>query len=260
MTYIEAIILGFIEGATEFVPVSSTAHLIIVRDLLGIQAYNALAFDAVLQLSATLAVVLYFWKDIWRLCQGLWTRGANTDRGFVTAIVVGTVPAVVFGLLLEYYMETVFRTIPVVIGTLLFGSAIMWFAQKKTGTKTEVSVLTGLCVGLFQTLALLPGMSRSGATISGGLFSGLSRETAVRFSFLLSIPILLGSGAKKLLDLIQTGAGFSSELMVGSIVSFIVGLCAVDFLIKFLRTHSFNAFIVYRLVLAVVLYFFMGMV
>ncbi len=258
MTYIDAIILGFIEGATEFIPVSSTAHLIIVRDLLHIQTTNPLAFDAVLQFAATLAVVLYFWKDIWGVVRGVWHRENTEARVMAQAIIAGTIPAVILGLLLETYMETVFRHIDVVAGTLVLGSVLMWYAQRRIATDEPVSVQKGLIIGLFQSLALLPGISRSGATISGGLVSGLSRDTAVRFSFLLSIPILLGSGGKKLFELVHaTSIPSSGELLVGALVAFVVGFCAVDFLIRFLRTHSFNSFIVYRLVLAVVLYVFL---
>lgn len=262
MTHLVAIILGFVEGATEFIPVSSSGHLIIARQLLGTNDIGGLTFDAVLQLATSCALLVYFWKDIWRLvCTG-WDFVCRKDveqkeKTLLYAIVFGTIPAVIFGLLLEKQMESIFRNVQLVAITLVLGSILMWFAQKFSKQNKVLTLGRGVVVGFFQCLALVPGISRSGATISGGLLSGLSQEEAVRFSFLLSLPILFGSGLKKLFevrhDLFTTG--FGSSLLLGSAVAFITGLIAINFLIKYLKTHNLNIFIWYRIGLTIAIFF-----
>jgi len=268
MTYIGAIILGFIEGATEFIPVSSSGHLIITRHFLGI-AEGGLAFDAVLQFATTLAIIIYFWKDIvgiigsvWNLVQGKFVE--QKDKVMVLAIALGTVPAIIFGLLLENSMDTIFRNVNLVAMTLILGSLLMWYAQRvsravlDSGNAKILTTGRGIVIGFFQCLALIPGVSRSGATISGGLLSGLSQEEATRFSFLLSIPILLGAGMKKLLEVRHElfSTSFVSPLLVGSLVAFVVGLIAIHFLITYLKNHRLDLFIWYRVVVAVILLIF----
>jgi undecaprenyl-diphosphatase len=149
-------------------------------------------------------------------------------------------------------MDTVFRTLFLTSVTLVFGSILFFVAEKFAKQNENLTVKKGFIVGLFQTLALVPGMSRSGMTISGGLFMGLSREMATRFSFLLSFPIILGSGLKKLLDLVKGGelSSVGLELLLASIIAFIVGIFAIHFLIKYLKTHSLKAFAWYRISLA----------
>lgn len=233
---IHALILGLVQGLTEFIPVSSSGHLIIVREFLVIHG-NDLAFDAILQLATILAVLVYFWKDLW---------GLLYDWKKLKIIIIATIPAVVFGLLLEKYMETVFRNVLLVAIMLAVGSFIMLLSEYFSTKDKTLTLKNGFIIGLFQCLALVPGMSRSGMTISGGLFIGLSREEATRFSFLLSFPIILGSGLKKLLDIPHVDASLS----VAFIVSFIVGLGAIHFLIKFLKHHSLRLFAWYRILLA----------
>ena len=192
----------------EFLPVSSSGHLILVREFFNISAERGLAVDAVLQLATALAVVVYFSRDLKRLVYTAFRRiaGHNVPREdllLIFSIVVGTVPAVTAGLFLEETMETIFRSAELVAYALIAGSVVMLLAEyvskKYRATATgSVTVWAGLVVGFFQALALIPGMSRSGMTISGGLFLGLSREAAARFGFLLAIPIILGSGMKKL--------------------------------------------------------------
>jgi len=270
MTAFVAIILGFIEGATEFIPVSSSGHLIIVRSILGQNHPGGLAFDAVLQLAASCALLVYFWKDILRLVQTAWgvvtkQNVLQKERTLLYAILLGTIPAVVFGLLLESQMETVFRNTKLVALTLILGSILMyvaqWYSQKvlkipigSVGNRA-VSISRGVMIGFFQCIALVPGISRSGATISGGLFAGLSQEEATRFSFLLSLPVLFGAGLKKLVDVRHELflPGFGTPLLFGSITAFIVGLVSINFLLKYLKTHNLNIFIMYRVVVAIVL-------
>lgn len=268
MTYIGAIILGFVEGATEFIPVSSSGHLIIVRHFLGL-GEGGLAFDAVLQLATSCALLFYFWKDILNILKAIFRIATGKlveqkEKIMVWAIALGTIPAIIFGLFLEKSMDTIFRNINLVALTLVLGSILFWYAQKvartvlDTGSGKVLSVWRGIVVGFFQCLALVPGVSRSGATISGGLIMGLTQEEAVRFSFLLSIPILFGAGLKKLLEVRHElfEAGFGSSLLLGSVVAFITGFFAIKFLITYLKNHNLNIFIWYRIAIALLLVIF----
>jgi undecaprenyl-diphosphatase len=260
---LSSVILGVIEGLTEFIPVSSSGHLIIARHLLGLQTDGGLAFDAVLQFATVLAVLVYFWKDLWGLLVTFlkWVGRKPVETASKTqlfAIIVGTIPAVILGFLLESHMEEWFRSVGLVAIAMLAGSVLMWWAERHASKNLGkigggVSIKDGLKIGLYQCLALIPGVSRSGATISGGLLSGIDRAVATRFSFLLSFPIIAGSGAKKLLELIKTGAlsAVGVDLLVASVVAFVVGLAAIHFLIKYLRTHTMAVFIWYRVAFAV---------
>ena len=264
MTTIDAVVLGLVQGITEFLPISSSGHLIIARDLLGLQMPNGLAVDATLQLATAFAVVVYFRTDIIRLCLGVlaWVRGREViqeTKVLIGALTVGTVPAVIAGLYLEETMDTVFRNPHLVAWVLLAGSVLFllaeWMARSHISER-PLSVSKGIIVGLFQTLALIPGMSRSGATISGGMIVGLTRAAAARFSFLLSVPIILGSGGKKLFDLQHLGTGGSEWLMIGlsALVAFTAGIAAIHFLLKFLRTHTLIPFVLYRVTLAAIVF------
>lgn len=261
MTNIVAIVLGFIEGATEFLPISSSGHLIVARHLLGVNDFGGLAFDAILQLATTLAILVYFWKDLWYLFLtfvNLVTKKPILQKDMVLfySIVLGTAPAVIIGLLLESYMDSVFRNVYLVALTLVLGSGLFWIAQKFAKQNSELTLKKGIIVGFYQCLALIPGVSRSGATISGGLLSGLTKEEAVRFSFLLSVPVLLGAGLKKVFEVrheIFTSA-FGSSLLLGSIVAFVTGLVTINFLIRYLKNNSLDVFIWYRVVLAVLIF------
>jgi undecaprenyl-diphosphatase len=241
-------ILGLVQGLTEFLPVSSTGHLILAREVFGFSTDHGLAIDAVLQLATATAVAVYFFKDILNLLR-------LKDRQLLYALIAGTIPAVILGLLLESEMATVFRSATLVAYALIAGSLVMLAAEffsKRIEQKKETGWVAGLVVGLFQSLALIPGMSRSGMTISGGLFMGLTREAAARFGFLLSVPIILGSGAKKLLELGFDGTlnAVGPDLLVGTAIAFASGLLAIHVLLLFVRTQPLYVFIVYRVVLA----------
>jgi undecaprenyl-diphosphatase len=243
------VVLGLVQGLTEFLPVSSSGHLIIVRDVLAVTA-NGLAIDAVLQLATVLAVVAYFAKDLLSIV---------TERkyGVALALAVGTVPAVIAGVFLEDLMETAFRSPHLVAYTLLAGSVIMLAAEYWTRTIPDkvIGWKEGLVVGLFQCLALVPGMSRSGMTIAGGMFLGLSRSEAARFGFLLAIPILVGSGGKKFLELMSEGVLVTSgaPLAVGFVVAFVSGLIAIHTLLAIVRRTPLTVFVVYRVLLAILI-------
>ncbi len=272
MGYIDAIILGLVQGLTEFLPVSSSGHLLIVRNLLQLPLVGTLAFDAVLQCATVLAVLVYFARDLWGIVISAFRYVmhkpiSEIEKTYLWAIFLGTIPAIVFGLLLESTMDSVFRNIHLVALALLLGSALMYFAQKYAekssprGTLGETQWLTvkkGVIIGFFQSLALVPGISRSGATISGGLLAGLSREEATRFSFLLSVPILVGSGLKKLLEVDFTASGgVLGSLFVGSLVAFVVGFLAIHYFIKYLKAHTLSVFIWYRVALALAIFMFL---
>ena len=169
MSLFEAIILGLVQGLTEFIPVSSSGHLILVRELFGFSSINDLAFDATLQLATVLGVFVYFSKDLLRLIQ---------DKQLLGALILGTIPAILLGFPLESYMETIFRNSHIVAAMLILGAGLMYLAEKFATQNKELTPGRGLVIGLFQSLALIPGVSRSGATISGGLLSGLTREAA----------------------------------------------------------------------------------
>lgn len=272
MPLIQGIILGLVQGLTEFIPVSSSGHLVLTHALFGAGSSD-LAFDATLQLATVLAVLVYFWKDLLSIALNFFRiilkkEVSQKDKTMVWALVLGTIPAVVFGLLLESKMETVFRNASLVAGALLFGSALMYLAERSysRGFTSEegrgetsgkpLTVVSGITIGLYQCLALIPGVSRSGTTISGGLFQGLSREDATRFSFLLSFPIIFGSGLKQFIGLAGTGSALSFSLLVSFLVAFITGYFAIRFLISYLKNHSLNIFIWYRVILAVLILIF----
>jgi len=266
LSIFDSTILGIIQGITEFLPISSSGHLIITRDILGISQTGGLAFDAILQLATACAVLLYFRKDILGLFLNLFKKEKDEEKSKLTLyLIVGTIPAVIFGFLLENSMDTIFRNGQLVAYTLLIGALIMMYADKvvqKRKQKSEyvpktLTIGKSIAIGLFQSLALVPGMSRSGMTISGGYFLGLSKETAIRFSFLLSIPIIVASGLLKLIDIIQNPTLVSGGFVVlgaGALSAFVFGWLAIDFLLKFLKTNSFKIFIIYRVILAVLLF------
>lgn len=257
-----AIILGLIQGLTEFLPVSSTAHMVLFHELTGFTTGDDPAFDIFLQLATALAAAIYFHKDILRIVSSLFSKSVEPAAGkhLALAIVIGTLPAALAGFFFENAIESAFRNSVSIAFALIAGSVLMFAAERvarRIGEKKPLSVGKGLAVGAFQALALIPGISRSGATISGGLFSGFERSVAIRFSFLLSIPIMFGASAKKLLGLDAAMlSSFGTPLLVGFAISFAVGLASIHFLTSYLRTRTFSVFIWYRVALAVVLLFF----
>lgn len=259
MDIASSILLGVVQGATEFLPISSSGHLILVREVLGLNVPGGLAVDAVLQLATALAVLVYFWKDFLKLGRGIFElvlgNGIEAETKIVLfAILLGTIPAAVFGLLLEEYMETTFRT-PLFVGTtLLLGALLFYIAEKVATQNKQLTPKKGLWIGFFQALALFPGTSRSGATISGGLIFGLKREDAARFSFLLSFPIIFGSGLIKLFEIAGERADFNIALISGALSAFLIGILAIHFLLRYLRTHTLSLFIWYRVILAGVVF------
>ncbi len=269
MTLVEAVMLGIVQGVTEFLPVSSTGHLILARTLFGLNDSQGLAIDAVLQLATVAAVFVYFFPDIWLLAQTALRKLGKLpvnkkEETLLYALLLGTLPAVFFGLMLESLMESTFRSPLIVAGVLVAGSFLFMYAEysyQKKPRVNEMGIKKGLQIGFFQVLALIPGMSRSGATIAGGMLLGLSRPEAARFAFLLALPVIFGAGIKKLLELIVSGGSVAwLPVIVGSVVAFVTGLVAIHFLLAFVRSHTLWPFIWYRLILAgfVVFVFFFG--
>ena len=242
------------QGLTEFLPVSSTAHLILVSGALGLDPDKfGLSFDVALHLGTALAVLLYFART-WiglalELIRGQWRIPA--------LVIVGTIPAAIAGVLLESAVERTLRSPYYIVIGLVVGSAIFVLAERAATQRREMRSLAftdAIVMGAAQAIALLPGISRSGITISTGLFRALTREEATRFSFLLATPVILGAGLKTLLDARKAAELFATPdvLATGFAVSFLSGLAAVAFLVRFLRTHSLNWFVAYRLILAAI--------
>lgn len=268
MELVNSVFLGLLQGLTEFLPVSSTGHLILLHSVFG-EGTADMAFDAVLQLATVLAVIIYFRRDIYDMANAVLRRLSRLpvnekEITLAYAVIVGTIPAVIAGLLLEPYMETIFRSPLLVASVLVLGSFLFMVAEwsvKRQKRDDRLSIGKGLKIGLFQCLALVPGMSRSGASIAGGMLLGLSRAEAARFSFLLAVPVILGSGLKKLLDLMMAGDAVAwGDLMVAAAVAFFSGLFAIHFMLSFVRRHTLWPFIWYRLILAaiVILVFYLG--
>jgi undecaprenyl-diphosphatase len=266
MTYFEVFILGLVQGITELLPISSSGHLVLANDFLGILNGGSLAFDAVLQMATATAILVYFRRDFWSLVQVVLRRLGRLpvnerDLTMALAIMVGTIPAVILGIFLEDIMGTLFRNPLLVAGALLAGSALFIYAEwyyYNSVPQNDMTLKKAVQIGLFQCLALVPGFSRSGATIAGGMLLGLSRSEAARFGFLLAVPLLLGAGSKKLLELLSAPEDLQIGILVfGSVVSFVVGLLAVHFMLSFVRRYSLWPFIWYRILLALlVIYIF----
>lgn len=262
MSLLEAVVLGIVQGITEFLPISSTAHLRIAPALLGWKDPGA-AYSAVIQLGTVLAVILYFWRDILKLAAA-WGRGIakkkpmeEVDSRLAWFVIVGTLPAGVMGLLLKKFIEGQLRSLYVISGSLIALAILLFIAEKIAShrrTLADMTMRDGIIVGLFQVMALVPGSSRSGSTITGGLFLGLRREDAARFSFLLSIPITTAAGVFELKSLLEaTDKPQVAALVVGTVVSFLTGLGAIAGLLRFLRTRTNMTFIVYRIALGLLL-------
>ncbi len=274
MNWFQALILGLVQGATELLPISSSAHLIIIPNILG-WGENTLVFDTTLHLGTASALIIYFRKLIFRILVSLksdyLTYGKkiynySSDSLLCFKIIAGTVPAGIVGFLFNDLFEEKFRDIKYTVYFLILGTILMFISQavndrkRKKDKDSSLNILTdednitysrSIFIGMFQILALFPGFSRSGSTISAGMLSGLKKYEAAKYSFLLSIPIVLAAG-------VFQGLSSGEELfllpiyipIIGYISSLLSGLLAIKFLLKFLNNHSLNLFIFYRLILA----------
>jgi undecaprenyl-diphosphatase len=259
MDYFDAVILGIVEGLTEFLPVSSTGHLTIAEKMLGLQVDDrgVTAYTAVIQMGAIAAVLLYFRKDILRIAIA-WFRGlfrpeyrGHFDHRFGWYIIVGSIPIGIVGFLGKDVISGPLRSLWWVGSALVLWSAVMVYAERvgrQDRHEHDLTMTDTIVVGLMQCVALVPGVSRSGATISGGLLRGLDRVTATRLSFFLSIPALTAAGLYELKSVANSDIGVGPTL-VGTFVSFVVAYAAVAWLLKFVGGHSITWFVPYRLVL-----------
>jgi len=258
MTIFEAVIFGVVQGLTEFLPVSSSGHLVLLHEFFGTTIHN-LSFDVMLHLATLLAVVVYFKKDIIHVVDVFKRMMMRQDvlhreRNLIVALVIGTIPAGLLGALFASTIEGAFRSTISVSIALIMGSILFVVAEKVSKRNKEITGKRGFFVGCFQALALIPGISRSGSTISGGLILGFTRDDAVRFSFLLSIPIILGAGIVEVF-LGDNAFVFNVPIIIGACAAFISGLWAIHFLVKFLKGHTLMPFVWYRVVLALLLIF-----
>ena len=260
---IQAIILGVVQGLTEFLPVSSSGHLLLGQYFLGMdQDRFGLTFDASIHTGTVLAVVLYFWRDLLRMAAafGESLRGpnfANRDQRMAYLILVACIPAGVVGLLFQNFFEEEVRSPWLVAFNLVLVGALFIVGEvagRQTRTSDKLGFKEALGIGLAQTAALFPGVSRSGATITIGLFLGLRREEAARFSFLMSVPITAAAALLSLIDAFGSGIDANDVLLflVGSITSGVVGYLAIRFLLDYLAGHSLLVFAYYRFALAAV--------
>ncbi|MEV6796006.1 undecaprenyl-diphosphate phosphatase [Streptomyces sp. NPDC051320] len=278
MSWFESIVLGLVQGLTEFLPVSSSAHLRLTSAFAGWPDAGA-AFTAVTQLGTETAVVIYFRRDIARIVSA-WFRSL-TDRSLRSdhhaqmgwLVIVGSVPIGVLGLVLKDQIDTTFRDLRVIAFTLIAMGLVLGLADRRasldeTGGRhraakerkslRELSVRDGLVYGVCQAMALVPGVSRSGATISGGLLMGYTREAAARYSFLLAIPAVLASGVFELKDAGGDGRVAWGPTLLATVVAFAVGYAVIAWFMKFITTKSFMPFVVYRILLGAALFFLVG--
>jgi undecaprenyl-diphosphatase len=265
---VQALVMGIVQGLTEFLPVSSSGHLIVVPYLLGWHDpfIDSLAFSVMLHMATLVALLVYFRTEWLRLVPaGLAAlrdrsfRG-DPDRRLAWLLLVATIPAVIFGVLLNDVIEREFRTPERVALTLVIGAAILWLADRIGRHLRELDAVTfpmAFGIGVAQAFALVPGISRSGISISAGLFAGLTREAAARFSFLMATPVIAGAGGWEALKLIRGEAGVDvsiGPLLVGMAAALIAGLAAIEITLRYLRTHNVTVFVVYRIALAAVVF------
>jgi undecaprenyl-diphosphatase len=268
MSLLEAIVLGIIQGLTEFLPISSTAHLRVIPAFLGWNDPGA-AFTAVIQIGTLVALLIYFRTDIYLLTLA-WLRSLRTrslkdpEAKLAWMIVLGTIPIVVLGLLFQKQIKTRLRALEVIAATAIVLALLLWLAEwvvarrQRTGKPLRdlpaLGWLDALVVGMAQAVALIPGASRSGVTITGGLFVGMTRYAAARFSFLLALPSVFGAGVYELYkdrhELLQAGA---VNVAVATVVAGIVGYATIEFLLNYLKSHSTYVFIGYRLALGILI-------
>ncbi len=274
LTYLNAIILGVVEGLTEYLPISSTGHLTITEKVLGYKVDNpaVTAYTAIIQMGAIAATVLYFFKDIVRLL-GAWFAGlrgveerAHHDYQLAWAVIIGSIPVAVVGFLGRKEIKGPLRTLWVIVAALLLWSVVMWAAERRHKVldgrgvvrgEGQVTMRDGLIIGLVQCFSLIPGVSRSGATISAGLMDGLDRVTATRLSFFMAIPALTAAGLYEVKDADPSVVGVG-QMALGVVVAFVVAYASIAWLLRFVAHHPITVFVWYRVALALALCIVLG--
>ena len=252
---LEALFLGIVQGLTEFLPISSSAHIRIVGEFLPNASDPGAAFTAITQIGTELAVLLYFRKDILNIARAWFRRDGSAEARLGSLIIIGTLPIVVLGYLGQDYITNHFRSLWVIASTLIIFGLILGFADRVGKNMKDLSNLSardGVIYGFAQSMALIPGVSRSGATIALGRFLGYKREAALRYSFLLAVPAVFGSGLYELKQAMgdSTVSVYSMpEILVATVTAFLIGYAVIAWLMKFISTKSFTPFVIYRVVL-----------
>lgn len=248
----QAIVLGIVQGLTEFLPVSSSAHLILVPWLLRWQEDPGLAFDVVLHLGTLLALLVFYWREWLEMVLSL-ANGNRVQRRLLFLLMVASVPGAIIGVLLEKQAETVFRSPLLIASTMAILGLFLWAADwfgSKNRKMNDLTFFDALLIGLSQALAIIPGVSRSGATITTARFLGIERADAANFSFLMATPIIAGAGLLEAHKAFH--AGLTAQLDWGFTASAVFGLLAIVGLLSFVRTHTYRSFAIYRIVLAAI--------
>jgi undecaprenyl-diphosphatase len=267
--FLTAVILGLVQGLTEFLPVSSSAHVSIVGQLLGQEDPGA-AFTAITQLGTEAAVVIYFWRDIttiirkWFLALAGKVAKDDPDVRMGWLVIIGTIPIGLLGILFQDQIETSLRSLWIT-ATMLLVFAIVIMVAERVGTQrrdlTDLTWKHGILYGLWQALALIPGVSRSGGTIAGGLFMGYTRVTAARYSFLLAIPAVIASGGLQVVKIAGgegTGETGWGPIIIATVIAFVVGYAVIAWFMRYITTHTFTPFMIYRILLALGLFALLG--
>jgi undecaprenyl-diphosphatase len=254
MTIFEAIISGFIQGATEFLPVSSSGHLVLIHELFGLET-ESLSFDVALHLATLIAVVWVLRKEVIDVVRVMFSKKIFSSLGL--KVIVATVPSVIFGLLLSDGSEFLLRSTKIVAFSMIFWGIVLYASDliarknKKLNLGLEkISWLQSVIVGIAQAIALIPGTSRSGITMTAGMFAGIDKVRVAKFSFLLSIPAILGAAVMSFIDVIDKGLDMTiTPLIIGCLVALAFGILAIEFLLRFLQKGSFLWFAIYRVIL-----------
>jgi len=247
----QAIVLGVVQGLTEFLPVSSSAHLILVPWLFNWREDPGLAFDVMLHLGTLLALLVFYWREWLEMAMSI-ANGNRVQRRLLLLLIVASVPGAIIGVLLEEQAETIFRSPVLVAITLATLGILLWAADAFGSEKRkigEITFLDALLIGLSQAFAIIPGVSRSGATITTARFLGIERADAANFSFLMATPIIAGAGLLEVRKFFHSG--LTPQLGSGFAASAVFGLLAIVWLLRFVRTHSYRSFAIYRIALAV---------
>lgn len=254
MTTFEAVILGLVQGLGEFLPISSSAHLVLVPWLFKWED-PGLTFDIALHLGTLIAVAIYFWRDWLRLFSKGFTDTKSTDGRLFWYLVAASIPGAIIGFMLEKYAETIFRNPVLIAGMLILLGVVLYWADRRGAKKINIKNIsfgTSFLIGVSQALAIIPGVSRSGITMTTGLLLGLTREGAARFSFLLSAPIIFGAAAVKLPLLISHPSLITSNFIIGMVISCATGIASIGFLLRYVQTKTFLPFSWYRFILGAV--------
>jgi len=259
---LKVIILGIVQGVTEFLPVSSTGHLVVLERVFGLAESDfGIFFDVMLHGGTLLALIVYFWRDLVKIVMGFLKKPFGKSGKPALLLLVGTIPAGFLGAVGEGFVERSLRTSLVVGVSLIVFSLVFFLGEMFSKKDRKMESLLGseaLFIGFCQAIALVPGVSRSGITITGGLARNLKREEAGRFAFLLSIPVVLGAFLMKILKIGEVGNELVGFSILGFLVSFIAGFLVISFFMKFLKKNSLNVFIIYRIILGILILLFMS--